>query len=75
MSSRGPTTGKHHDEAPDGNPWIVDDVLRSGRNTYTVFCVSPSEGLEAVRELATDLLDRARESSSPRERRRRNYWL
>jgi hypothetical protein len=56
-----------------GDVWIVSEVLQSGADTYTVFCVAPREGLGGVRELAADLLARARESlrpHDPREERR-----
>lgn len=45
-----------------GHVWTVSEVLRSGADTYTVFCVAPRHGLGDVRELAADLLARARES-------------
>jgi hypothetical protein len=57
-----------------GDVWTVSEVLQSGADTYTVFCVAPREGLGGVRELAADLLARARESirpHEPREPRRR----
>lgn len=57
-----------------GDVWTVSEVLRSGAETYTVFCVAPRQGLWGVRELAADLLARARESIAlhdPRDARRR----
>jgi hypothetical protein len=57
-----------------GDVWTVSEVLRSGVDTYTVFCAVPREGLGGVRELAADLFARARETirlHDPREERRR----
>ena len=55
-----------------GNVWVVDEVVASGVDTYTVTCVAPRRGLEGTKDLTTDLLERARESISlPAIRRRR----
>jgi hypothetical protein len=54
-----------------GNEWLVAEALRSGRDTYTVFCVGREEPKEAdipsaqtrlsvVGEVADELLQRAR---------------
>jgi hypothetical protein len=54
-----------------GRDWRVAEVLRSGRETYTVVCEPLSAGLAAVPELASDLLDRARRAVALTARRRR----
>lgn len=63
--------------SPRGRTWIVDEVLQSGRDTYTATVVAPRFDLPAARGLAADLLDRARDAVSPREiqrrRRERDY--
>ena len=41
----------------EGTDWIVDDVLRSGVDTYTVTCVAPAE-LADMRERAVAYLRR-----------------
>ena len=53
-----------------GKVWIVDEVLQSGRETYTVFCVGRLEYRDALRrrsggtsDLATELLEAARNAS------------
>ena len=59
--------------------WIVDEVLQSGRNTYTVFCVGRGEYLDGLRrghggtpDLGAELLDVARRTNeSVTEKRRR----
>ena len=53
--------------------WVVDVVLQSGRETYTVFCVDPRE-YSASGDLAAELLEAARRSSetvTERSHRRR----
>ena len=45
-----------------GGVWTVAEVLKSGIDTYTVTCLAPSPG---VRDLAADLVERARDSLSP----------
>ena len=45
-----------------GGVWTVAEVLKSGIDTHTVTCLAPSPG---VRDLAADLLERARDSLSP----------
>jgi len=64
-----------------GMTWVVDEVLQSGRDTYTVFCVSRSTYLDKLRngpgfqpDLSAELLEaarRAREALSEQRRRRR----
>jgi hypothetical protein len=51
-----------------GKTWVVDEVLQSGVDTYTVYCVSRGEYLDRFRErrdllpndLAAELLEVAR---------------
>ena len=64
-----------------GAVWVVDVVLQSGRETYTVFCVDPREYSGARRrrpdgasDLAAELLEAARRTSetvTERSHRRR----
>jgi len=54
-----------------GRDWRVAEVLRSGRETYTVVCEPLPVGLAAVPELASDLLERARRAVALTARRRR----
>jgi hypothetical protein len=69
-----------------GRKWVVDEVLQSGVDTYTVHCVSQSEYLDRFRErhdlrthdLSAELLEIARltrdlVSEQLRARRKRNY--
>ena len=58
--------------SPRGRVWLVDQVLRSGVDTYTVTFVAPRLDLASPLDLAGDLLERARDVISPR-RRRRHY--
>ena len=56
--------------------WVVDEVLQSGRETYTVFCVGRGDRRHSAgtTDLATELLEAARSASeavSARRRRRR----
>jgi hypothetical protein len=62
--------------------WIVDKVLRSGRNTYTVFCVGRDQYLDNLRnprgflpDLDAELLELARHAKEAvtERRRRRKY--
>ena len=69
-----------------GQTWIVDEVLRSGRDTYTVFCVGRDEYMDHVRsgsdrkpDLQMELLEVARRTNEAVSKRRRrwktrNYW-
>jgi len=64
--------------SPLGTEWYVAEVLQSGRATYTVFCVGRQDFRErfghaprGVRELVTDLLERAQQSVTERRQRRR----
>ena len=52
-----------------GRVWRVADVLQSGRQTYTVVCEPLRSGL--LPDLASDLLDRARNAISLTKSRRR----
>jgi hypothetical protein len=62
--------------------WVVDEVVQSGRNTYTVFCVGRSEYLDKLRhraegkpDLAAELVELARRTGATvtERRRRRKY--
>jgi hypothetical protein len=62
--------------------WIVDEVLQSGRDTYTVFCVGRSEYLDNLRkgagvqpDLGAELLELARRTVEivTEQRRRWKY--
>jgi hypothetical protein len=71
LRSRGSGTGSR--------TWVVEEVLQSGRDTYTVFLVSQADYVEAQRsrpdrgpDLFDELLDLARRAGdSVAERRRR----
>lgn len=60
-----------------GTVWVVDEVLQSGRETYTVFCVDRRDERrrsDGTTDLATQLLEAARnttEAVTERRRRRR----
>jgi hypothetical protein len=64
-----------------GRTWVVDDVLQSGRDLYTVFLVDRREYIRKRRDrseadLATELLEVARrtnESVQEVRRRKKNY--
>ena len=63
-----------------GRVWIVDEVLQSGRNSYTVFCVGRSAYLDKLRhgsehrpDLSTELLELARHTSETVSERRRRW--
>ena len=64
-----------------GDVWVVDEVLQSGRDTYTVFLTSRRQYLDRLRGgpgasgLATELLELARhaESTVADQRRRWKY--
>jgi hypothetical protein len=57
-----------------GVKWMVEEVLQSGIDTYTVHCgLPPSLGLTHAQDLVADLLDRAREALSPGWRRREYF--
>jgi hypothetical protein len=78
---RKPTRGTRV-RSRSGSVWVVDEVLQSGRHTYTVFCVSRRAYRDALgrrsdqgRELAAELLDVARHASdAATERRRRRKF-
>ena len=65
-----------------GRVWVVDEVLQSGRNAYTVFCVGRDRYLDNLRnprgflpDLDAELLELARHTSaSVSERRRRRKY-
>jgi hypothetical protein len=64
-----------------GSIWVVEDVLQSGRDTYTVFCVPRRQYRDALRhksddgrDLAAELLEAARhasEATTERKHRRK----
>jgi len=64
-----------------GRTWVVDDVLQSGRDLYTVFLVDRTEYIRKRRDrseadLATELLEvvrRTNESVHEVRRRKKNY--
>jgi len=63
-----------------GKPWIVDEVLQSGRDTYSVFLVARSEYLQHLRDrshgtpdLAAELLELARHASATVTEQRRRW--
>lgn len=67
-----------------GSVWVVDDVLQSGRETYSVFCVPRREYADALRnrsgggrDLAAELLEAARHTSeaTTERRHRRRFRL
>jgi hypothetical protein len=81
--SKLPTPGKrilsHRGHYYFGKVWVVDEVLRSGRDTYTVFLVDRSEYLDHLRhgsgkpDLAAELLELARHTSTTISERRRGW--
>ena len=56
-----------------GQSWRVEEVLQSGVRTYTVYCGAPRHGLAGARDLAADLLGRARKTVSSEKRTRRRF--
>ena len=68
-----------------GKTWVVDEVLRSGRDMYTVFCVRRDEYVDRLRhgsdhapDLQTELLELARRTGETvaelrRRRKHRDY--
>ena len=62
-----------------GRVWVVDEVLQSGRETYTVYCVARRVYAERLRyregDLAAELLEAARHTSEAvtTRRHRRRY--
>jgi hypothetical protein len=79
-----PTPGtriySHHGHFYWGQVWVVDEVLQSGRDTYTVFCVTRREYLDHLRhrasgkpDLASELLELARHASETVTERRRRW--
>jgi hypothetical protein len=64
-----------------GRVWVVEEVLQSGRDTYTVFLVGRDEYLEHLRrsslypDLGEELLELARRAAATvkEQRRRRKY--
>jgi hypothetical protein len=82
-----PTPGmrlrSQHGDPYWGRTWIVDEVLRSGRDNYTVFCVGRDEYMDKLRsgsdrkpDLQTELLElarRANDAVAEYQRKRRRY--
>jgi hypothetical protein len=75
-----PSPGTRIRSRQGGAVWVVDAVMQSGRETYTVFCVDPQEyrarrrGPGGASDLAAELLEAARrtgESVTARSHRRR----
>jgi hypothetical protein len=74
-----------HGDAYWGHLWVVDDVVQSGRNTYTVSCVERREyvhnfrhGSDSKPDLSAELLELARRASGTvienwRRRKYRHY--
>jgi hypothetical protein len=67
-----------------GSVWVVDEVLQSGRETYSVFCVPRREYAAALRrrseggrDLSAELLEAARHASeaTTERRHRRRFRL
>jgi hypothetical protein len=63
-----------------GQVWVVDEVLQSGRDTYTVFCVGRREYVDRLRhrsggkpDLAAELIELARHTSETVTERRRRW--
>lgn len=63
-----------------GSVWIVDEVLQSGRDIYTVFCVPRRAFRQSLRnrsddqrDLADELLEAARRARDAAVERR-NRW-
>jgi hypothetical protein len=63
-----------------GQTWVVDEVLQSGRDTYTVFCVGQSRYLDKLRnrpglqpDLASELLEAARRTRETVAQGRRRW--
>jgi hypothetical protein len=60
--------------------WVVAEVLQSGRDTYTVFCVGRREHLDRLRhrssgkpDLAAELLELARHTTETVTKQRRRW--
>ena len=80
-----PAPGTRLRSSQGGSQWVVDVVLQSGRDTYTVYCVDRREYRDGLRhrsdgptDLPAELLDAARRTSEfvaerNRRRRLRNY--
>ena len=65
-----------------GAAWIVDEVLQSGRETYTVFCLSRRDYVDRLRHrsdrpsvLAGELMEAARHTSEIVTERKRRWKL
>ena len=69
-----------HEGSLWARPWVVDEVLQSGRYTYTVFCVGRREYLDHLRhgsdrqpDLVTELVELARHANEEVSERRRRW--
>jgi hypothetical protein len=71
--SQVPRRGSRIRRADAAAVYTVTDVLRSGIATYTVHCVPNKHGRTDLKDIATDLLDRARKSISRSERKGKHY--
>ena len=62
-----------------GRVWVVDEVLQSGRDTYTVFLVARDEYVEHLRrgsvypDLGEELLELARHAAATVNEQRRRW--
>lgn len=81
---RVPTPGtrlrSHGGDAVWGRTWVVDEVLQSGRDMYTVYCTGRAEymdkrrhGSDAKPDLPTELLELARRTGETVSERRRRW--
>jgi hypothetical protein len=78
-----PTLGtrilSHHGHFQFAEVWVVDEVLQSGRDTYTVFLVGRDEYLEHLRrssvyrDLGEELLELVRHTRATVDERRRRW--
>ena len=85
LPTRGMRIRSHGWASDPGQVWVVDEVVQSGRNTYTVYCVDRRQYLRHLRgsslhpDLGEELLELARHTASTvteqrrRWRRRRQY--
>lgn len=79
VPSPGTRLRSHNDDPYWGSTWVVDEALQSGRDVYTVFCVSRAEYMNKRRhasgatDLATELLDLARRTGETVSEGRRRW--
>jgi hypothetical protein len=66
LPTRGMRVRSHDWHFDRGQVWVVDEVVQSGRNTYTVYCVDRRQYLEHLRrssphpDLGAELLELVR---------------